>query len=75
VERKFHQELFEVQVRDDGKGFDVEEIMNKKEGGYRMGIQEMMERARYSGGRVIINSLPEKGTEVCFRVPLKKGAS
>jgi signal transduction histidine kinase len=75
VEIKFHSELFEVQVRDDGRGFDVKEIMKKSESGYKMGIQEMMERARYSGGKVIISSLPEKGTEVCFRVPLKKGAS
>ncbi len=75
VEIKFHQELFEVQVRDDGKGFNVKEIMKRSKGGYRMGIQEMMERARYAGGKVIISSLPEKGTEVCFRVPLKRGTS
>jgi signal transduction histidine kinase len=51
----------ELEVSDDGKGFDVAEVQT---GG--MGLDNLRTRAGLIGGELIIESQPEKGTTVRF---------
>ncbi|MBC7935944.1 MAG: PAS domain S-box protein [Rhizobacter sp.] len=57
-----------LSIADDGKGFIVEEIANKK----TLGLMGMRERATLLGGTYEISSMPEKGTAVIIVVPFKK---
>jgi signal transduction histidine kinase len=59
--------VFEVELRDDGRGFDVAATP----GG--MGLTSMRERARTLGGTCAIESAPGRGTRVALRVPLARG--
>lgn len=55
-------------IADNGKGFIVEEIANKK----TLGLMGMRERASLLGGTYEISSDPGKGTAVIIVVPFKK---
>lgn len=55
-------------VVDDGVGFDPTSLP----GGH--GIRGMKERAQAVGGSVTIESMPERGTEVCARFPTQEAA-
>jgi len=53
------EQTLELEVRDDGKGFDVDQ-----EGSGRYGLLGMRERARLAGGQLTIESSPSGGTRV-----------
>lgn len=53
---------------DDGKGFDVEKILNEKTSG--MGYSNMLTRIKSLKGKLNINSSKEKGTEVVIEVSI-----
>lgn len=55
-----------LSVRDDGKGFDMEEARQTRS----LGLLGMKERAYMINGRVQINTQKGKGTEVIITVPL-----
>jgi NarL family two-component system sensor histidine kinase YdfH len=57
----------QIEVVDDGVGFDVETAM--RPGHY--GIIGLKERARLTGGRFSIESAPESGTTALLRLPLE----
>jgi signal transduction histidine kinase len=57
-------------IEDDGKGFDVSEVM-ALEDGKRLGLFGMHERASLIGGNLTIESQPGSGTTVFLEVPLK----
>jgi signal transduction histidine kinase len=61
------QEGLEVEVLDDGIGFDPHRV---HAGG--MGLQNMRERAALLGGQLDVLSTPGKGTCVRFRVEIKE---
>jgi len=54
-----------VFVEDDGVGFSPDYIEQKE----RLGLVGMRERAEMMGGRLTIESIPEKGTSVIVEVP------
>lgn len=56
----------QVRIKDNGKGFDTKS--NKKFSGF--GIVGMKERAELIGGKVVIISKPNKGTEVICTIPV-----
>lgn len=58
------EELF-LEVRDDGKGFDPTGFFPG-----HLGMRSMHERATKIGGILSVESIPEKETRVCVRVPL-----
>jgi signal transduction histidine kinase len=60
---------FEVSVRDDGVGFDVERQRNG------LGLVGMGERADFAGGRLDIESAPGAGTTLRARFPRADGRS
>ena len=53
-------------IEDDGKGFDVEEMMRSRERG--LGLFGMQERLALVGGQLVIDSSPGHGTRVHARV-------
>ena len=55
-----------LSVRDNGKGFDLENKAARMKG---LGLVSMQERARLLGGFLRIHSLPTDGTKVCAWVP------
>ncbi len=56
----------ELEVRDDGVGFEPE----ARRGGPSLGHASMRERVWLVGGRLDIRSAPGRGTSVSARVPL-----
>lgn len=64
-----------LQVSDDGKGFDVDQITRIEESGRGAGLFSMKERTRLMGGRCSIDSRPGKGTKVNVLVPLNGGST
>jgi two-component system, NarL family, sensor histidine kinase UhpB len=57
-----------VTVNDDGCGFDVAAVLARENEG--LGLFGMRERAAYSGGDVLIDSAPGRGTTIHVRVPI-----
>jgi PAS domain S-box-containing protein len=55
-----------LNVRDSGKGFDVEAAMSKN----GIGLISMRERAALAQGTISIQSDPTRGTEIDVRVPI-----
>jgi signal transduction histidine kinase len=62
----FAPDKIEMQVSDDGLGFDVES--NLQRGG--MGLTNMQERAAKLGGILHISSKPQRGTNITFSLQL-----
>ncbi len=60
-----------IRIKDDGKGFNVENEMKKQVEGKKMGLRSMQERASLIGGRLIIKSSIGKGTNLTLEVPYK----
>jgi len=56
-----------LDVRDDGRGFDVTGTSRADGGGF--GIDGMRRRAQRSGGALVVESEPGSGTAVSLRVP------
>ncbi len=57
-----------LNVHDDGKGFDIEKISREIKG---LGIRGMRESVESLDGRFVIESSPEKGTEISVTLPDK----
>lgn len=60
----------EIEIRDDGKGFDTD-IIAKQTGHY--GIIGIHERVRMLGGKINISSIFQEGTAIKIEAPLTKG--
>jgi signal transduction histidine kinase len=60
-----------LDIKDDGKGFDVSKITRVDKGGRGVGLFTMKERARLIGGRCSIKSRPGKGARIVVKVPVK----
>lgn len=59
-----------LRVRDNGKGFNVDEVMNRKSLDSGMGLTAMGERVRTLGGRLDVRSEKGVGTEICVDIPI-----
>lgn len=64
-------DLLTLKVMDNGRGFDRRDLPESE----CLGMAGMRERASLVGGILEIQSRPERGTQVCFKVPIngKKG--
>jgi signal transduction histidine kinase len=68
VEIRYDDDRFRLRVRDDGKGIDPAFLSGKgSEGHY--GLPGMRERATLIGGKLVVWSEVDAGTEVELRVP------
>jgi signal transduction histidine kinase len=66
IELRFDNENLELILRDNGRGFDT----SGKSDGH--GLTSMSERAAGLGGKIQIDSRPEKGTVITLKVPLEQ---
>ncbi|MFZ5885115.1 MAG: PAS domain-containing sensor histidine kinase [Chloroflexota bacterium] len=60
----------DIEIEDDGQGFDPHEALTKNRG-----LRGMSERAALAGGSLRIQSEPGKGTRLSIRLPLRKRRS
>ncbi len=63
-----------MRVTDDGKGFNVEEAMQKERAGDKIGLQSMRQRISDAGGEMVIRARKNKGTAITFRCPIPEEA-
>jgi signal transduction histidine kinase len=64
-----------LSARDDGRGFDVAETLQRAASGRHLGLLGMRERVEALGGRLEIESAPGQGTEIRASVPLGEEAA
>jgi signal transduction histidine kinase len=60
-----------IVVEDDGVGFDPEEVMSQRDGGKRLGLLTMQQRAEQFNGKVWIDSGQGRGTCLTSEIPLR----
>ena len=63
--------VLEVDIEDDGVGFDLAEVGGPAASGRGLGILGMHERMELIGGIAKVTSSPDGGTRVTLRVPVK----
>jgi signal transduction histidine kinase len=68
VELRFEPHNVALRVRDNGRGFDPQNLSPAGSGHY--GLIGMRERAERIGGRLTLNTGPGKGTELLVDVPV-----
>ncbi len=68
VEIRYDNEQFRLRVRDDGKGIDPA-ILSRQRGEGHYGLPGMRERATLIGGKLIVWSEVDAGTELELKVP------
>ena len=71
VEIRYDNEQFRLRVRDDGKGMDPAILSGQGSQGH-YGLPGMRERATLIGGKLVVWSEVDAGTEVELRVPASK---
>jgi signal transduction histidine kinase len=59
-----------MQVKDNGKSFDVESVRHDKQG-KRLGLIGMQERMEMVGGKFSVLSAPGQGTTIQAQIPLR----
>jgi len=59
-------------VKDDGKGFELSKILNKRYNEKGVGLMVMKERMHMMGGDFKVNSRPKNGTTITFLVPIEE---
>ncbi len=64
--------MIEISIRDNGVGFDVDEVLNEIGYEEHFGLKSLIERAELTGGRAKIETCPGEGTEVTILVPWRK---
>ncbi len=62
IQLQQREESVMVRIKDNGRGFDVQEAQEIKAFGQGLGLSSMQERAHYSGGTLTIQSTPGQGT-------------
>ncbi|MEW6109025.1 MAG: ATP-binding protein [Nitrospirota bacterium] len=68
---KIDEDSINLDIEDDGKGFDVKSALRRTEDGRGLGLLGIKERAYLLDGNVQICSKPGSGTRVSLRIPLK----
>jgi len=59
-----------LEIRDNGKGFDVSKVVEGARSVERLGLSGMKDRAETLGGTMNIDSAPGAGTAVALTLPL-----
>lgn len=72
VEIKAKNDFLFIQIRDNGKGFNVQETMSKSVSRRGIGLSAMLERGNMLGGMVDIGSQQGAGTTVLITLPIAK---
>ena len=64
----------ELAVRDDGVGFDARGTFERAAAGGRLGLLGMKERVEILGGSLLVESVPDEGTQIHIRIPAARAA-
>ena len=64
---KYNSNTLSVSIVDDGKGFDPSKIIDKT----KAGLNNISNRVKILNGIVSISSIPNKGTEIHFSIPIQ----
>ena len=59
--------------RDDGRGFDVARALDRRAMRLHMGLDSMRARLQLTGGQLDIDSAPDRGASIRFRIPIGRG--
>ena len=62
------------EVTDDGRGFDVARALDRRAMRLHMGLDSMRARLELTGGRLDIESAPDRGASIRFRIPSGRGS-
>jgi signal transduction histidine kinase len=65
--------MVHMEIRDNGKGFDVERVLFARARN-RLGLIGMRERVEMVGGTFTVESRPGAGTRLCAEIPFGNGA-
>jgi len=69
--RIHHQNgVYSVEITDNGRGFDVAEVMKDERAGKHMGLVGMKERAELLSGSLTVRARPGSGTRMRFTFPV-----
>jgi PAS domain S-box-containing protein len=63
-----------IRIKDNGRGFDVNDRQKWALKEKRMGLQSMVERVRLLEGKINIQSKPGQGTYILIEIPMKERA-
>ena len=66
----FTEELLNITVTDNGKGFDTTQLNTSDNSTFGLGLRNMHNRARLIGADFSITSIPETGTTINILLPL-----
>jgi len=72
VHVKFLDDIFVLEIKDNGIGFSVEEKKQSTSSGSGVGLRSLFNRAQIIGAELTMNSEPGKGTNVLIRLPLQE---
>jgi signal transduction histidine kinase len=72
VNLKFLFNIFTMEIRDNGKGFKVNEKRHSGTSYSGVGLKSMFNRAKLLGADLAINSTPGDGTVISIELPLKE---
>lgn len=61
-----------ITISDNGIGFDLETMREKAISQKKFGLFSLMERIKFIGGEVLINTEPNKGTKAVIKLPIKQ---
>ncbi len=73
ISLRFKNRSIRVHIRDDGRGFDVEEAISSKDRPRGLGLLGMKERAELMHGTLSMSSHPGGGTEIDIEIPINNG--
>ena len=72
ISLQFKRSLIRVSIKDDGKGFDVEEAITSRDRPRGLGLLGMKERVELAKGTLSIRSRAGYGTQISIEIPLKQ---
>lgn len=75
VRAHFKRSAIKISIKDNGKGFDVDETIRSKSGLRGFGLLTMKERVELVHGSFNIQSRPGGGTEITIEIPLNHNVS
>jgi signal transduction histidine kinase len=71
VKLNYTADAVELSVRDDGRGFVPDTVLNGMVG--HLGLQNLRSRARQLHGELTVTSAPDKGATIAVRIPCPPG--
>ncbi len=70
---KGSEQCISALIQDDGKGFDVDEVLSDRPKSRRFGLATIKERVQLIGGSLDLKSELGSGTKITFTVPVSRG--